>query len=195
MDLLILNTKILSFNKPTSEFEVYCFAHNISCLPLIVQTLINKSIKKIHILGNNEIISGVSVFEVNKAFYEENGITVIEIPYQEKIIHTKIESDFILSWFIKKGVNKLVIISPLFHILRSTMTIISSVIDNNYKINIIPISNNIDDWDKKFITHQGKNKNTIWNLINDEFERIKKYQIKGDIKDESVILKYLKSIK
>lgn len=176
---------------PKSDFEVYCFAHNKSCLPLILETLKKNQIKRIHILENKIEISGVSTYDFNKEFYEKNGIKVILIPYDEDIIQTKIESEIILNWFLKNNVKKLVVVSPIFHILRASMTVISSVIDRNFNLKVIPLSSKVKDWEVKYITHQGKNENNIWNLTHDEINRIKTYQEKGDIKENQEIFNYL----
>ncbi len=191
MELSILNIRLMSYFMPKSDFEVYCFAHNKSCLPLILETLKKNQIKRIHILENKIEMSGVSIYDFNKQFFEKNGITVVLIPYNEDIIQTKIESEIILKWFSKNNVKKLVVVCPIFHILRASMTIISSVIDKNYSIEVIPLSSKVKDWGVKYITHQGKNENNIWNLTQDEIKRVKIYQEKGDIKENQEIFNYL----
>ena len=63
MELSILNIRLMSYFMPKSDFEVYCFAHNKSCLPLILETLKKNQIKRIHILENKIEMSGVSIYD------------------------------------------------------------------------------------------------------------------------------------
>ncbi len=176
-----------------NDYFVYCFAHNQVSLNSIISTLKKYNINSIYLINNKVKMSGVENYEFNRNFYENNGINVCPIDYHNSIIQTKIESIEIIKFIIKNNIKKIILIAPIFHILRASLTFISTAIDYNCSLKIISILDNNCLWQNKYITHQGKNESNVDILIDDEINRINKYTQKGDIKDIQTIINYIDS--
>lgn len=182
------------FSNPTkidNDAIVYCFAHNSSSIETIILTLKKYNINKIFLINNKKSVSGVETFDYNMRIYNDNNIKVTPIDYNESIIQTKIESNAVIDYLIKHNINKIILIAPIFHILRASLTFISSAMEYNFFINITSLLDNNCIWNNKYITHQGQNELTVDLLLDKEIERIKIYTQKGDIKDIKLILNYL----
>jgi len=195
MDLLKLATRIYS-NKIiyNSNTLVYCFSHKISSLDPMINMLKIHNINKIHIIKNLYSVSGVESYDKIVKKYNDNNIECNLIQFNYDIIQTKYESDTVIKYAIDNMYNKIIIVAPIFHILRSTMTLISSTIQQNKNIDITSIINHTSNWNDNYITHQGNCNDTITNILDYEFERILKYIAKKDIKSCEEIWEYLNSI-
>lgn len=189
-----LAIRVLSDSIPNHKNRTfYCFAHNdinIECMAKSVKNIINDN-DKIFILDNKSKMSGVSNSSIVSKQYEFFNINTNKIPYDKDSINTKIESNAVIEWAKKNNIKDLIICAPPFHILRAFMTIVSSAIDINYKINIYTLSGLVDNWRKITISHQGLNKTSFNNFIKLELDRISIYNKKGDIKNANIIWDYL----
>ena len=193
MELYKLNTRI--FSKPIeynrNNLMVYCFAHNISTIEHMVNGLNQHNIHTVHILQNIKEMSGVSKYEVIDKKYKELGITVIPIPFFEELINTKNESNRVIEYAVMNKIDNIIICAPTFHILRATLTIISSAIQKGVNINFSSIIVNTNNWNTLCITHQGNTKETFHNVLELELDRIYEYTKNGDILAFKVIWNYL----
>ena len=193
MDLYKLNTRIFSkpidYNK--NNIMVYCFAHNISMIEHIVDGLKQYNIYTVHIIKNIKEMSGVANYEVIEKKYKELGITVSLIPFFEDMIHTKNESNRVIEYAMMNKIDNLIICAPTFHILRASLSIISSAIQKGVNINISPIIVNNSNWNRECITHQGNTKDIYHNILEIELDRIYEYTKKGDILSFKLIWDYL----
>lgn len=193
MELYKLNTRIFSkkieYNK--NNLIVYCFAHNISMIEHIVDGLIQHNIHIVHILKNIKEISGVENYEVIEKKYKELGITVALIPFFEDTINTKNESNIVIEYAMINKIDNIIICAPTFHILRASLTIISSAIQKGVNINFSSIIVNNSNWDTQCITHQGNTKDKYHNVLELELDRIYEYKKKGDILSFKIIWNYL----
>ena len=194
-DLLKLSTRIYSnpiiFN---SDTMVYCFSHKISTLDPMINMLKKYKINKVHIIKNLEAISGVETYDKIVEKYKENNIECILIPFNYNIIQTKYESNIVIKHASDFLYKNIIIVAPIFHILRATMTMISSAIEQESNLGIISIINDTSQWNQQCITHQGLTNDTIINTLELEFDRILKYMTKGDIKSTQKIWEYLDKV-
>jgi len=193
MDLYKLNTRIFSkpidYNK--NNIMVYCFAHNISMIEHIVDGLKENNIQRVYILKNIKEMSGVANYEIIEKKYKELGITVSFIPFFEDMINTKNESNRVIEYAMMNKIDNIIICAPTFHILRASLTIISSAIQKGVYINISSIIVKNSNWNRQCITHQGITKDIYHNILEIELDRIYEYMKKGDILSFKVIWRYL----
>lgn len=196
MDLHKLNMRI--FSKPieyninnVNKVMVYCFAQNISMIEHMVSGLKQHNIHTVHIIKNTKEISGVANYEEIEKKYKELGISVIPIPFFEETINTKKESNKVIDYAVMNKIDNIIICAPTFHILRATLTIISSAIQKGFNINFSSIIVNISNWNTLCITQQGSTKEAFHNLLELELDRIYEYTKNGDILAFKVIWNYL----
>lgn len=196
MELYKLNTRI--FSKPieyninnSNNVMVYCFAHNISTIEHMVSGLNKHNIHTVHILKNTKEMSGVATYEAIEKKYKELGIRVILIPFFDDIINTKNESNRVIEYAVMNKIDNIIICAPTFHILRASLTIISSAIQKGFNIKFSPIIVNTNNWNKQCITHQGNTTDTFNNVLELELDKIYEYTKKGDILAFKVIWNYL----
>lgn len=198
-----LVTKILTDSIPDNLRErsiIYCFAHHPSNIPQLVE-----AVRRIHlhvpvyILGNQDCMSGVLTYNKNKHIYRENGIEVNEIPYTLDIINTKTESNCVTLFCKQQQIKNVILVAPSFHIVRATMTFITSYMDisqNEYRqdnkdtMKIYSLSNAKRNWNECVISHQGKTNCSYFEMVELEYDRITRYTKKGDIKPYQEILNY-----
>lgn len=189
-----LAIRILSDSIPNHKNRIfYCYAHNDLNIECMAKSVINniKEGDKVYILDNKSKMSGVSKSLIVSNQYKNLNINTNKIPYENETINTKIESNAVIEWAKKNNIKDLIICAPPFHILRAFMTIVSSAIDINYKINIYAITGIVDNWRKMTISHQGLNKTSYNQFIELELDRISIYNKKGDIKNANIIWDYL----
>jgi hypothetical protein len=194
MDLYKLNTRIFSKSidyKNEKNVMVYCFAHNISMIEHIVDGLKQHNIHAVHILKNIKEMSGLLNYEIIEKKYKELGITVDLIPFFEDMINTKNESNRVIEYALMNKIDNIIICSPTFHILRASLTIISSAIQKGVNINFSSIIVNNSNWYTPCITHQGNTKDIYHNVLELELDRIYEYTKKCDILSFKVIWDYL----
>lgn len=170
---------------------IYCFAHNYSCLDPIITTLKKYNIKKIHLINNQKKMSGVDIYETNKLKYNQNNISVDPIEFEQPLIHTKNESNAVVEYMIKNKIKKIILIAPVFHILRASLTFISTLIDHQLSIDVSSLLDNNCDWSNYYTTHQGISQLNTSHLIDKEIERITTYTQKGDIKPLDEIMDFI----
>lgn len=195
INLLKLSTRI--YSNPiiyNSNTLVYCFSHKISSLDPIINMLKIYKINKVHIIKNLEAVSGVESYDRVVEKYKENNIECILIPFNYDIIQTKYESDIVIKYAKDFLYKKIIIVAPIYHILRATMTMISSAIEQDSNISINSIINHTLNWKEKYVTHQQRTNDTISNILTMEIDRIFKYMTKGDIKSTQKIWEYLDKV-
>jgi len=194
MELYKLNTRIFSNSidyKNKKNVMVYCFAHNICMIQHIVDGLIQHNIRTVHIIKNIKEMSGVANYEVIEKKYKELGISVTFIPFFEDRINTKNESNRVIEYAMINKIDNIIICAPTFHILRATLTILSSAIQKGVNINISSIIVKNSNWNRQCITHQGNTNDNYHTILEIELDRIYEYMKKGDILSFKVIWQYL----
>ena len=193
MELYKLNTRIFSnkieYNK--NNVMVYCFAHNSSMIEHIVDGLIHHNIHTVHILKNIKEMSGVENYEIIEKKYKELGIIVVLIPFFEDTINTKNESNRVIEYALMNKIDNIIICAPTFHILRASLTIISSAIQKGLNINFSSIIVNVNNWYMPCITQQANTMDVYHNVLELELDRIYECMKKGDILSFKLIWDYL----
>ena len=112
----------------------------------------------IYIIGNKIEVSGCSHYKENIKKNNDLGIQNIKvIPYHYNTINTLLESNSIYNWIQKNtNIKKIIICAPPYHILRASMTLISTLINNSCShIKVFSISGIVNNWNEKTVTHQG----------------------------------------
>ena len=192
MDKLTLKLLTNKLPEITEDTLVYCFAHNESSLHMIIDSLKTYNITSCHIINNITAMSGVEDSMKVVDFYNKYDVSCKLIPFYQYMIHTRNESEAVIDYAKQYNYSKIICMAPNFHILRATMTMISVLIDKNMNLSCYCISGQTNNWEAKMITHQGKTIDTIDKIVEMEFERIKKYTDKKDIKSVDEILAYIK---
>lgn len=195
LDLIKLSSRIYSNSTQiTQNTLVYCFAHNTSMLDPMITSLARHHIDKIHIIQNSKPASGVETYEEVMKKYNQYGIVTAYIPFNHDIIQTKYEADAVIKYAIQEGYKRIVLVAPIFHILRASMTMISSAIELNADIKISSIINTTSNWNELCSTHQGTTNASLDKTLELDLERIPKYMDKGDIKTCKEIWEYLDKV-
>lgn len=195
INLLKLSTRIYSNTIINdSNTLIYCFSHNIETINPMIDMLKKHNIKKIHIIKNLVAVSGVDNYKIIEEKYNKNNITCVLIPFNHEIIHTKNESNTVIKYAMDNLYKNIIVVAPIFHVLRATMTIISSAIEQYANIRITSIINETLKWNTYYSTHQGNTNTSLTNIMDLEIERILKYTEKGDIKSCSDIWEYLDNV-
>ncbi|MBI4116732.1 hypothetical protein HY449_03225 [Candidatus Pacearchaeota archaeon] len=105
--------------------------------------------------------------------------------------NTLTEAEALIRYSIKNNLKSLYILAPRFHLLRAFMTASSVVIRENPEMNLFAYSGAEQDWNQTVIHSQGIVKGKRIDLIAGEMERIKKYQLMGDLESTEKIIEYI----
>tara|TARA_Y100000389_G_scaffold86536_1_gene83216 strand:+ start:2751 stop:3374 length:624 start_codon:yes stop_codon:yes gene_type:complete len=178
----------------SQNFSVYSFAHNEINIPHIADKIRKSGLNMgTFILDNKVAMSGVSKSSTVEDIYKQYGVLAQKIPYNNTWINTKIEADRIADWAHENKLKYLIVCSPVFHTVRSYMTLVSSLIDKNYDkdIKVYALGAEVVNWKSMTISHQGKKVTSFNEFIKLENDRIKVYQEKGDIKSNDEIWNYI----
>ena len=108
-----------------------------------------------------------------------------------KYPNTKNESNRVIEYAMINKIDNIIICAPTFHILRATLTILSSAIQKGVNINISSIIVKNSNWNRQCITHQGNTNDNYHTILEIELDRIYEYMKKGDILSFKVIWQYL----
>jgi len=174
-----LNRQIYSLEPfhPDSYALVYCFSHHVSTIKHLIPGLVRAGIAVVHILRNEQALSGVAHWQTIQAEYAKYGIETRLIPFDQPLIHTRNESEAVITYARQKGITHIIICAPIFHMLRAFLTIASCANGEVYLRVITPEG----DEGVTYITHQGQSNDTAENLLPIEYARIRTYIEKGDI--------------
>jgi hypothetical protein len=106
-------------------------------------------------------------------------------------INTLIESEALIRFAKQKGYCSLFVVSPPFHQLRAFMTAVTVAIREYPELLIYSYPGVTMPWQEEVAHSQGTLKAKRYGLIHEEFERINKYQNKGDLASYEQVLSYL----
>lgn len=150
-------------------------------------------------LTDNVLISGGKCFPGYQGYESWSDFlqkkletTVLKVPLRDPKMNTLTESNSLLEYMNKEGLNSVYVTAAPFHSLRVFMTASSVVIRKNPKIKIMNLFGGQLPWNDEVYHSQGSLKATRFDLIEHEMERIKSYTKKGDILPAREILDYLK---
>ena len=173
---------------------VYCFAHNKSNLYMMHRALKRHGLRKAWVLDNVLPMSGVESGENTQREYERMGdVAVTRIPYPHEMIHTRSEAVAVVEWAHAQGYRHIVAVAPAFHVVRAVMTLVSAVLDLDAPIQVSCISGEPGSWHDICVTHQGRTRAPMYQVMQMESERIERYTLKGDIRPWKQIWAYFVS--
>ena len=108
------------------------------------------------------------------------------------MINTYNESLSLSKYLYDNHINDLIIIAPVFHLPRATITLISVIINTNTGTKIYPLSGKIFDWKNNILLHsQGTLRGNVNELFEKEILKIEEYTNKGDLLVIEKILEYM----
>ena len=135
---------------------------------------------------------GFSVWrsELSKIGIQSNKIVGVEL-MKINSLNTLIESEAIINYAVQKGYHSLYVVSSPFHQLRAFMTLVTVTLRYFHDLLIFSYTGITLPWLDKVVHSQGTLSGTRKDLIKAEFDRIDKYQRKGDLASEREIIEYL----
>lgn len=116
---------------------------------------------------------------------------IISEPVDSQILHTRNESQAYIQTLKEFQITNGFIISVPFHQVRAFMTMVSVAIEQNFNIKLYNCPVEKFDWNKTITHSQGILRKEARELIYEEFDRIKKYNNKGDLESVEAVLNYL----
>ncbi len=190
--------RVFSEKYPDFSFQsLSVFAHSIDNYKYVIDKACEIYLKKnvpIVINGARKISGYVGVNEY-KRLLQKNGVKKTDIiiakPIDENMLHTRNESIAYIQTINQLQFLNNLIVSVPFHQIRAFMTMVTIVkeLKVNIKLYNCPVIN--FDWNKTVTHSQDILRKVARELIYDELERIKKYQMKGDLASTEDVLNYL----
>lgn len=106
-------------------------------------------------------------------------------------LNTLIESEALIRFAKQKGYPSLFVVAPPFQQLRAFMTSVTVALREYPELSLYSYPAVAMPWQEEVVHSQGTLKATRSELIHMEFERINKYQKKGDLASFEEVLTYL----
>ncbi len=128
--------------------------------------------------------------ELGKLEIQSNKIVGVEL-INNYSLNTLIESEAFIHYAAQKKFNSLYVVSSPFHQLRAFMTMVTVALRYYPDILIFSYLGMSLPWLDRVVHSQGTLSGTRKDLIKAEFDRIVKYQRKGDLASEREIIDYL----
>ena len=155
----------------------------------------NKLAKKILFMESGPLCGypGFSAWasELNKFGIRNDDMVAVKIMNNTNLLNTLIESEAIINYAAQKGYNSLYVVSSPFHQLRAFMTLVTVALRYYPDILIFSYTGISLPWLDRVVHSQGTLSGTRKDLIKAEFDRIFKYQRKGDLASERETIEYL----
>jgi hypothetical protein len=180
-----VNGAVLFSQTSDNQNSVFSAAKNILAGKLAEKILVVKSAP----VGG---YPGFSIWksELSKIGIKSNKILGVEI-MKKNSLNTLIESKAIINYAVQKGYHSLYVVSSPFHQLRAFMTLVTVTLRYFPDLSIFSYTGVTLPWLDKVVHSQGTLSGTRKSFIKAEFDRIDKYQRKGDLASEREIIKYL----
>ena len=122
-------------------------------------------------------------------------VNVVPFPASAPTINTLNESQALVEYLKSSDYGNVVLISPFFHQVRSTVTFLSCLpsafLDGSSPIAVYSAPAKVSKWESKVAHSQGTLKGTRTSFIRSETDRMWKYFCQGDLKHPKEILMYL----
>ena len=110
---------------------------------------------------------------------------------ETSMLNTLIESEAIIRFARQKSYHSLFVVAPPFQQLRAFMTAVTVALSEYPELLIYSYPGVAMPWQEEVIHSQGTLKAKRRDLIQEELERIAKYQSKGDLASPEQVLSYL----
>ena len=128
--------------------------------------------------------------ELGKLGIQSNRIVGVELR-KNNSLNTLIESEAIINYAAQKEYHSLYVVSSPFHQLRAFMTLVTVALRYYPDLRIFSYTGIPLPWLDRVVHSQGTLSGIRKDLIKAEFDRIEKYQQKGDLASEREIIEYL----
>lgn len=117
---------------------------------------------------------------------------ILAVPHPKGLINTLSESQALIQFAKQRHWQKLIIASTPYHQIRAFMTLTGIVQKYYPKLKLYSQPGLPGDWNTVAIHHQGIFKAKRRRFLRSEFQRILKYQKKGDLLSAAQVLAYFK---
>ncbi len=181
-----VNGAVLFSQTTDNQNSVFSTARNIIGSKLAKKILVVKS-------GPISGYPGFSTWksELGKLGIQSNKIVGVEL-MKNNSLNTLIESEAFINYAAQKECHSLYVVSsPFHHQLRAFMTLVTVALRYYPDILIFSYTGIPLPWLDRVVHSQGSLSGTRKDLIKAEFDRIVKYQRKGDLASEREIIEYL----
>jgi hypothetical protein len=196
VELLIRALCDLRPNNPTNGAYLYCqtISNQQSVFKAALSLLNNSLTYKILIL-NTKAKSGYPGFTEWKQQLQQLGLYEEQIEgvinKETSMLNTLIESEAIIRFAKQHSYRSLFVVAPPFQQLRAFMTAVTVALREYPELLIYSYPGVAMSWQEEVIHSQGTLKAKRRDLIQEELERIEKYQGKGDLALFAQVLTYL----
>ncbi len=199
-DTIELITRILCDlrpKNPTNGAYLYCQTRgNQQSIFQAAQFLLNNSLTSKILILNTKPRSGYPGFTEWKQQLQQLGLFVEQIEgvknNETSMLNTLIESEALIRFAKQHGYRSLFIVEPPFQQLRAFMTAVTVTLREYPELLIYSYPGEAMPWQEEVVHSQGTLKAKRRDLIQEELERIEKYQGKGDLALFKQVLSYLK---
>ena len=199
-DTIELLTRILCDlrpKNPTNGAYLYCQTRgNQQSIFQAAQFLLNNSLTSKILILNTKPRSGYPGFTEWKQQLQQLGLFVEQIEgvknNETSMLNTLIEPEALIRFAKQHGYRSLFIVAPPFQQLRAFMTAVTVTLREYPELLIYSYPGEAMPWQEEVVHSQGTLKAKRRDLIQEELERIEKYQGKGDLALFKQVLSYLK---
>ena len=199
-DTIELLTRILCDlrpKNPTNGAYLYCQTRgNQQSIFQAARFLLNNSLTSKILILNTKPRSGYPGFTEWKQQLQQLGLSVEQIEgvknNETSMLNTLIESEALIRFAKQHGYRSLFIVAPPFQQLRAFMTAVTVTLREYPELLIYSYPGEAMPWQEEVVHSQGTLKAKRRDLIQEELERIEKYQGKGDLALFKQVLSYLK---
>ena len=183
-------------HKPTNGAYLYCQTRsNQRSVFQTAQLLIKNSHTSKILILNSKAKSGFPGYAEWKNRLQQLGLSVEQIEgvdnKETTMLNTLIESESLIRFAKQHNYRSLFVVAPPFHQLRAFMTAVTVALREYPELLIYSYPGATMPWLEEVIHSQGTLKAKRRDLIQDELERIEKYQNKGDLAVFEAVLSYL----
>ena len=181
---------------PTNAAYLYCHTRgNQQSIFQAAQFLLNNSLTSKILILNTKAKSGYPGFAEWKQQLQQLGLSVEQIEgvknKETSMLNTLIESEALIRFAKQHGYRSLFIVAPPFQQLRAFMTAVTVTLREYPELLIYSYPSMAMPWQEEVVHSQRTLKAKRRDLIQEELERIEKYQDKGDLALFEQVLSYL----
>jgi hypothetical protein len=196
IELLIRVLCDLQPKNPTNGAYLYCQTKsNQQSIFQAAHFLLNNALTHRILIFNTKAKSGYPGFTEWKQQLHQLGLSEEQIEgvlnKETSMLNTLIESEAIIRFARQHSYHSLFVVAPPFQQLRAFMTAVTVALREYPELLIYSYPGVAMSWQEEVIHSQGTLKAKRRDLIQEELERIEKYQGKGDLASSEQVLSYL----
>lgn len=194
-------------DRPTEPVDILYFfgrsyldASKEALYQMAVDLYKQKMVKKIIVPGTEgERLGGIIPREsqpgktLMKNRLVKMGVDEDDVVFNEPGYHTKAEGDAFLRYSAEHNLNRVVVLTNPHQITRAMLGLIKTIDDKDLPIDVYAVTPNPSrfDWQRRVKGSQGLERKPRYMHIQDEIDRIKLYQDKGDLASFDEALSYM----